>query len=225
MALSKARRRLFDIWNRLRTLLRDHVESLLLAVVMGLIIRWFVVSSFVIRSDEMTPNFLRGEIVLGFHPPFGVELWGLGKFKGRLPKRGESLIMECPERDSLCLKRVVGLPGDGIEYIDDTLKINGQSCQQIMPEGTQILKESCLGVSYLVKPAVVPTSDVAKMVVPPDSVWVLNDNRDITADSRAWGVVPLKNLKAKAFYVVLSLDWGRTRGPLIRWNRSFLRVR
>jgi len=126
MAATKSKRGgLFDY---LSTILREHAESLLLVLALALLTRWLVISAFVIRSDSMAPTLLEGEVILGYRPPFGLELPVVGQLaSGREPVPGELVIATCPT--GLCLQRVVAVPGDRVEMQRQRLSVNGSVCK------------------------------------------------------------------------------------------------
>jgi signal peptidase I len=208
---------------RLRTLLREHAESLLLAFALALLVRWLVLSAYVIRSDAMAPTFQKGDIVLGLKTPFD-----LAGTHSRQPERGELVIFKCPDSDGMCLRRIVGLPGDRVEMIRQRLWLNGESCRYQAAEGSNlaVLKETCLGHSRWVGIEPGWTSESwGPTICPPLHVFVLNDFRPDGADSRRWGVLPYENLVANAVAIWISFDWSASnRWPLVRWQRTFLSV-
>jgi signal peptidase I len=208
---------------RLRTLLREHAESLILALVLALLVRWLVVSAFVVRSDLMNPALVKGDIVLGFKAPFGLK--GSG---GRQPKRGELVIFNCPGGGGMCLRRIVGLPGDRLEMVRQRLIVNGQPCTYTggNTEGGRVLHETCLGHGrdIAIRADWAPES-WGPTICPMERVFVLNDARAENADSRLWGAIPYADLQASAVGVWISLDWSASNGwPLVRWGRTFSRV-
>lgn len=219
-------------WNALQdftSLLREHAESLILVLVLALILRWTVISSYVVRSDSLYPTALQGDILLGLRLPFGVGVSGWGKvIDGRPARRGELVVFDCPGAEGLCLKRVVAIPGDRIEMIQQRLVLNGQPCEYQQDEKGKVseppwVTETCLGQSRRVGLASswAPES-WGPFVVPPGQVYVLSDNRPIQDDSRQWGPVLEAQMKAVAVRVILSLDWSASRsGHLIRWARTF----
>ncbi|MGE3388335.1 MAG: signal peptidase I, partial [Bdellovibrionales bacterium] len=132
----------FGVTEYFSTILREHAESLLLAIALALLVRWLVLSAFVVRSDAMAPTLLEGEVVLGFRPPFGLELPFVGQLsQGRLPRPGELVVSKCPT--GLCLLRVVGVPGDRLEMQRQRLVRNQTICQYTAKPGhPQELAES-----------------------------------------------------------------------------------
>lgn len=213
------RRKFFD-W--IRTAVREHAESLALALILALMVRWFVLAAYVVRSDTMSPALLSGDVVLGFKPPFGV----LGA-SGRAPQRGELVIFECPGGVSLCLRRVIALSGDRVEMRKQRLSVNGEMCQYA-PGGDQplVLRESCLGgVRAISIAGDWEPESWGPSIVSPQHVFVMNDRRPDRDDSRTWGAIPYSDLRSTGVAVWISFDWSASNAlPRVRWERTFLRV-
>src|SRR5512137_2053810 len=101
---------------RRKSLLREYVEAIVVAVVLALVIRSFVVQAFKIPSGSMIPTLLIGDHLL------------VNKlvYRFRLPERGEVVVFKFPQdRKTDFIKRVVALPGDEVELADGKLLING----------------------------------------------------------------------------------------------------
>jgi signal peptidase I len=154
------------------------------------------------------------------------------------PSRGDVMVFRYPEDPTLdYIKRVVGLPGDRVEYRDKRLIINGQPVllrqieDYVAPERAQVSRrylETLDGTEHPIlieadAPAYVPQvrsfprsgncnynmSGLA-CTVPPGHYFVMGDNRDNSSDSRVWGFVPDRNIVGKAFFIWLNIgDLGR----------------
>jgi signal peptidase I len=211
----------FKAFDWIRTSVREHAESLALALILALMVRFFVLAAYVVRSDSMSPTLLGGDIVLGFKPPFGI----LGT-EGREPVRGELVIFNCPGGTSLCLRRVIALGGDRIEMRKQRLAVNGEDCRYTPTSEKLVLSESCGGLNRPISiSADWETENRAASIVPPQHVFVMNDHRPNRDDSRTWGAIPYSDLQSTAVGVWLSFDWSASNGwPQVRWGRTFLRV-
>jgi signal peptidase I len=107
---------------------REYAESLDLALVLAFIFRIFVVSTYRIPTDNMSPTLKMGDLVLAYKLPFGVRVpFTENKVGAKPPERGTVVTFRCPgEAVRTCVKRIVGLPGDRIELSGGRLLINGQ---------------------------------------------------------------------------------------------------
>lgn len=150
-------------------------KALLLAVVMAVLIRTFVVDIYIVDGNSMLPTLHDQERVI------------VNKLGYRLhaPKRGDVVVFEYalePWRDFV--KRVIGLPGDQVEVKGGRVLVNGTP-----------LEEPYLGASTLGR--------YGPVTVKPGTVFVLGDNRNFSMDSRdaSVGLVPLTAIKGKATYV------------------------
>jgi signal peptidase I len=184
---------------------REWNETIFIAFVLALIIRSLVVQAFWIPTGSMEPT-LYGEkhdpqtkeltrsgdriLVNRFAYVADLSLDGRIPFAPRIwlamPRRGDIIVFKFPDPDPNApprdfIKRVIGLPGDEVRIIDGTVFINGTP-----------LKEP-----YIAEP---PWQDYST-TVPSDSLFVMGDNRNNSADSRFWGPMPLANLKGQAVLI------------------------
>ncbi len=193
--------------------LRDWTEALIVAAILALIIRTFVVQAFKIPSGSMEDTLLIGDHLLvnkfiyGTSLPFADE----PVLKMRDPQRGDIIVFEFPEdkgksyfkrRDFI--KRIVGLPGDQVEIRQKHVYINGE------PYRTEeaVFKDGNLTAG--------PRDNMPAVTVPPDSYFVMGDNRDRSYDSRFWKFVDRSAIKGLAFVKYWSWD---SEKFLPRWNR------
>ena len=216
---------------------RESFESVMVAVLVALLLRSFVVEAFKIPSGSMIPTLAIGDqifvnkFVYGIRVPFtSIRLVDFS-----MPKRGDVIVFMVPiPPNEDYIKRVVGLPGDQIVVRKGTLYVNDKPVPR-----TPIGRETELdrdGVSGPWKPfeanaytesidhkrytvlqdANLPpvTSDYGPFVVPDDHVFVMGDNRDRSFDSRSWGPVPMSNILGRAMFVWWS--WGRDG---LNWKR------
>lgn len=199
-----------SIKENLQIVFREHVESFILAFLLALILRAFVLSAYYIPVDSMAPQLTPGDFVLAYKLPFGVKL-PLGEWaqlQGRPAQRGEVVLLDCPEPlGAVCIRRVVGLPGDRIELINKQLWVNEHKVKYRALNGSE---------------------DFGPFIVPPGEVFVLADNRQTAQDSRHWGGVPVDHIHAQILGIWLSFDWGRPEAPRslpkVRWERLFKSV-
>ncbi len=192
----------------LRIVLRDYAESLILAIVLALLVRLFVVGAYRIPSDRMAPTLVRGDFVLAYKIPFGLRWPFVEKktWQGRPPKRGEIVVFRCPGfRQKRCLKRVAAVEGDRLE----------------IREGGLFINEKAQGFP----PASAGLAAYGPVVVPPGHFFALSDDLQSPEDSRSWGAVRVEDLDGRVLMIWLSLDWDRgtehRQWPSVRWERLF----
>ena len=193
-----------------KSVIREYIEAFAVAIVLALIIRTFVVQAFKIPSGSMEPTLLVGDHILvnkfiyGEHIPFT----DTKILDFRDPKRGEIIVFVYPKDESKdFIKRVIGVEGDTIEIKDKKLFINGQS----FDDSYGYFKDNAVIPGH-----VQPRDNFGPVTVPEDSLFVMGDNRDRSADSRFWGFVRLNQVKGKAFLIYWS--WGGFMRD-IKWGR------
>jgi signal peptidase I len=179
-------------------------ESVLIALVLALIIRAFLVQAFSIPSGSMEPTLLVGDYLLVNKLAYGIR----NPFTNNIliptgtPQRGDVVVFIYPQSpDKDYIKRVIGLPGDRIQITNKKLFINGQVTQIPPPSNNPDAPHAIYS-----DPEITPTQrdNFGPVVVPKDSYFVMGDNRDRSYDSRFWGFVPDKDLKGRAFIIYFS---------------------
>ena len=207
-----------------KSTLREYFESIVIAVILALFIRTFVVQAFKIPTGSMEENLLIGDHLLVNKMVFGPTETGLER--AVLPigtiKRRDIIVFkypEEPERDFI--KRVIGLPGETVEVREKKVYINGTMLDEpyvhflAPPSGPSEFREV---TSFDVRERYGPVT------VPPNHYFVMGDNRDNSQDSRYWGFMPRSYVKGKALFVYWSFeDDGTGRSPglfsSVRWRR------
>ena len=153
---------------------RDIIEVVVVAFIIAMVIRGLVIETFVVHGPSMEPTLVDGERLLVFKLAYK-----LGK-----PKRGDVVVLRYPldpSRDYI--KRVVAVEGDTVELRLGRLYVNG------------ILQEE----PYVRYPGLY---NMASLVVPQDTVFVMGDHRTDSEDSRFFGPVPVDLLKGKAIFII-----------------------
>jgi signal peptidase I len=188
---------------------REYAEALVMAVVLALFIRTFVVQAFKIPSGSMLPTLQIGDHLLVNKFLYGIRIPIVGKriFALRAPARDDVIVFIYPQDPSKdFIKRVKGLPGETIEIRNKVLYVNGQAIED---PNAYYEKTS-------ERMARAPRDDFGPFVVPEGTVFVMGDNRDHSHDSRFWGTVPIDDILGKAFVLYWSWDskefsprWGR----------------
>ena len=181
---------------------REYFESIVIAVILALFIRTFVVQAFKIPTGSMENNLLVGDHLLVnkfiFAPtttPIEARLLPIDPIR-----RGDVVVFKYPEdpaRDFI--KRVIGLPGETLEIRSKQVHIDGKSIDEPY---VQFLQPPSRGASasYDVRERYGP------VVVPADHYFVMGDNRDNSQDSRWWGFLPRHYIKGKALMVYWSYE-------------------
>ncbi len=179
------------------------------------VVRSFLYEPFVIPSKSMVPGLIVDDIVLVDKSEYGIRLPVVETkiTSGKSVERGDVVVFKFPPNpDVNYIKRVIGLPGDEIQYNGRTLIINGtQIPLESMgtdDEGYRLYKETIDGKSHTIRysPNGALTGNKTSWVVPKDHYFVLGDNRDNSEDGRFWGFVPDENLLGRGAYI--ALNWG-----------------
>jgi signal peptidase I len=192
-----------------KSILREYFESIVIAVILALFIRTFVVQAFKIPTGSMEENLLIGDHLLVNKFVMGPTRTSVERTL--LPvgtiKRGDVIVFKYPvepERDFI--KRVIGLPGETIEVKDKKVSVNGKMLDEPYvhflqpPSGSSEFHEV---TSFDVRDRYGPVT------VPPNQYFVMGDNRDNSQDSRYWGFLPRENVKGKALVIYWSYEGER----------------
>lgn len=200
----------------------DYARSFFPVLLLVFLLRGFVAEPFRIPSGSMLPTLEIGDFILVNKFSYGVRLPILHDkiISIGSPKRGDIMVFRVPtDNQTSYIKRVIGLPGDTIEYRDRTLFVNGERVQSIaqgdyVPFGrrtalnlfTQIIEigaanEPMVEYSALQSKRPRYRRDPRSWVVPEGEYFMMGDNRDNSQDSRVWGFVPDENIIGKAFFV------------------------
>ncbi len=190
--------------------IRENVEALVIAVLLALFIRAFVVQAFKIPSGSMQETLLIGDYILVNKFIYGVKLpfTETTVIPVKSPRRGEVIVFKYPEDPSKdFIKRVVAIGGDTLEIRDKVVYVNGER-----QDGDYYVH-----VDPMVFPRQVqPRDNLGPLTVPEGKLFVMGDNRDQSNDSRFWGFVNVSAVRGKAFMIYWS--WDKTEFG-VRWNR------
>jgi signal peptidase I len=221
----------------------DWTAGLFPVIISVFLLRSFIVEPFKIPSGSMIPTLLVGDLILvnKFHYGLRLPVLNTKITEGEKPQRGDVMVFRYPPRPSQdYIKRVVGLPGDTVAYLNKRLTINGQAVPtETVPEffdedAMRYFKqfEEKLGTqSHRLlndeqRPAYVQGTDKffgyegcdytiegVTCKVPEGHYFMMGDNRDNSMDSRYWGFVPEKNIVGKAFFVWMNFGNFKRVGP------------
>ena len=185
-----------------KSTVREYFESIVVAVILALFIRTFVVQAFKIPTGSMEPNLLVGDHLLVNKFVFAPTLAGLERtlLPMRPIVRGDVVVFkfpEDPERDFI--KRIVGLPGETIEVRGTQVLVNGTAIDQpfahfLLPHDPASLVEGD------------PRERYGPVTVPVGHYFAMGDNRDNSQDSRYWGFMPGHFVKGRALMIYWSFD-------------------
>lgn len=185
---------------------REYFESIVIAVVLALFVRTFVVQAFKIPTGSMENNLLIGDHLLVNKFVYGPAATPLER--ALLPiqsiQRGDIIVFkfpEEPERDFI--KRIIGLPGETLELKGRTMYVNGKPLSEPY---VQFIEEGNPGA---------PAEDgsdgdvrrrYGPVTVPPNHYFAMGDNRDNSQDSRYWGFLPRDYIKGQAMFIYWSYE-------------------
>jgi len=199
-----------DIRKKKKSGLRENIEAILVAIVLALFIRTFVIQAFKIPSGSMKQTLLVGDHILVNKFIYGVKIPFLQTTIIPItnPKRGDIVVFKFPEDPSKdFIKRVIGIAGDKVEIRDKIVYVNNKPLNHDHGIHTD---------SYDLPASVQPRDNFGPVIVPPHKLFVMGDNRDQSYDSRFWGFVDLKAVKGKALMIYWSWDKDNFG---VRWNR------
>ncbi|MDH5189826.1 MAG: signal peptidase I [Gammaproteobacteria bacterium] len=211
--------------------LAEYSRALMPIILIVLILRSFIIEPFRIPSGSMMPTLLVGDFILVNKFSYGVRLpvTNTKILDTGAPQRGDVAVFRYPEDPSTdYIKRIVGLPGDHLKYINKTLYINGEPAKQevigsyqgvgsgVSMSGASERIEDITGVQH--KILVIPNgvSVPGEVIVPQGQYFVMGDNRDNSRDSRFWGFLEEKYLKGRAF--MIWMNWDSANGG-VAWSR------
>jgi signal peptidase I len=201
----------------------EYARSFFPVLLAVLLLRSFLFEPFRIPSGSMLPTLEIGDFILVNKFDYGLRLpvlhskiLEIGK-----PQRGDVVVFRYPDNPKVdYIKRLIGLPGDVVEWDNKELKINGTPLtreavgqytaldQNNVEHDTFRLMEDLLGVRHdiLILPGTMGRQ--GSMTIPEGHYFVMGDNRDMSNDSRYWGLVPEGNLVGKATYIWMHLNLG-----------------
>jgi signal peptidase I len=199
---------------RRKSIVREYAEAIAIAVLLALVIRSLVVQAFTIPSGSMMDTLLVGDYILVNKFLYGPELplidWRTPAIRD--PRRGDIIVFKYPQDEKRdFIKRIIGTPGDTVQVRGDQVLVNGQALVEPYvrrmegPLGDRGPPTYC-GYAYGCEPT----------AVPPDSYFVMGDNRNNSQDGRYWGFVRKDKIKGKAFLIYWS--WNGDKHWL-RWRR------
>ena len=192
-----------------KSVVREYFESIVIAVILALFIRTFVVQAFKIPTGSMENNLLIGDHLLVNKFVFGPSETRLER--AVLPmgtiKRRDVIVFKYPEEpDRDYIKRVIGLPGETVELKAKKIYINGVPLDEpyvhfLEPPSTETDLHEVTSIDVRER--------YGPVTVPPDQYFVMGDNRDNSQDSRYWGFLRRDYIKGKALLIYWSYEADR----------------
>jgi signal peptidase I len=214
----------------------EWVKSLAVALVIWFVLRTLLIEAFRIPSSSMERTLLVGDFLFVNKALYGAEIplihTSLPAF--RQPRRGDIVVFDSQTEPGVkVVKRLVGMPGDTLKMVHGVLYRDGVAQREPYVEHTDSLEDatdsSMSWQLHNVLPTVnkrtyQPTRDNwGPLVVPPDSFFVMGDNRDNSYDSRYWGFVPRPVIRGRPLVIYYSYDHDSWRAlpflTAIRWTR------
>jgi signal peptidase I len=210
-----------------KSLVREYLESIVVAVILALFIRTFVVQAFKIPTGSMETNLLVGDHLLVNKMVYSPS-WG-GWERRLLPKkdiqRGHVVVFKFPQEPARdFIKRVIGLPGETVEIRNKVVHINGKALDEAAYAHFLEAPLSPGDPEYGVR-GENNRDNWGPDTVPPGRLFVLGDNRDNSKDSRFWGFLPEDQVKGRALLVYWSYEATRgeyERTGYLEWIRDTL---
>ena len=191
-----------------KSLTREYIEAILIALLLALLIRTFIVQAFKIPSGSMEKTLLIGDHILvskfsyGTHIPNEIPFINTKLFDdivlfSSVPERGDIIVFKFPKDETRdFIKRVIALPGDLLEVRRQKVFINNKPYEDARARHTESPSDSPL----------VPRDDFGPILIPEGHVFVMGDNRENSQDSRYWGYLNVKKIRGKALIIYWSWD-------------------
>lgn len=221
-------------------ILVDYARSLFPVFLIVLLLRSFVIQPYRVPSGSLEPTLIPGDFILVNQYEYGIRLpvWHNKIFSVSHLKRGQIALFHWPVNPHITfVKRVIGLPGDRVSYINKVLFINGKEMKQkYLGERAIQQSDRKLRMSYYqedldgVKHGIYVCAKDEKfcpnqgvnfynLLIPQGQYLMMGDNRDDSDDSRNWGFVPEGQFIGRAILVWMSWDSNATWLNKIRWHR------
>ena len=211
---------------------REYVEAVGIALLVALLLRFFVIEAFKIPSGSMIETLEIGDFIFVNKMSYRTEIpysvlsipipgGGTTLAQWSQPERGDIAVFRFPSDLKIdYIKRIIGLPGDQIELRDNVLYVNDEALprkfmrtvdyrnQNCGRERARMYQETLGDASYtvLIQDGRSPFENYGPITVKDGHLFAMGDNRDNSSDSRAWGQVPIEHVKGRALFVWLSVD-------------------
>jgi signal peptidase I len=224
--------------------LADYAKAFFPVFLIVFIIRSFIAQPYSVPTQSLEPTVMPGDLLLVTQFSYGLHMpiWDKTILPLAKPKNGDIVVVHWPVNPHMdFVKRVIGIPGDHISFINGVLSINGHVAKQTFVNSTvdsdnptsgpfwpvKIMNENLLGVKhqiYLCGAEATqcpsgPFKDFKDLVVPKGEYFLMGDNRVNSDDSRDWGFVPSNDIVGKGQYILYSKDPSKTGFFKTDWSR------
>lgn len=175
----------------------EWTKALLVAVALAAVIRYFLFAPIVVDGQSMMPTLKHQDRMI------------VNKFSYQVgePERFDIIVFHAPEQKDY-IKRVIGLPGDHIEYKDDTLYVNGKAYKEpYLDEYKKMVVDGPLTDPFTLE------EKIGRKTVPEGELFVMGDNRRYSKDSRHIGTIPMEKVLGKTNVVYWPIEDMRVVKP------------
>lgn len=210
--------------------LADYAKAFFPVFIIVFLIRSFIVQPYNVPTQSLEPTVMPGDLLLVTQFSYGLHLpiWNKTILPIANPKNGDIIVVHWPTNPNIdFVKRVIGVPGDRVSFMNGVLSINGHITSQRFVKNSvdsdsaqgpfwpvKIMKENLLGVEHLIYNCGAsadqcpsgPFKDFENLVIPKGEYFLMGDNRVNSDDSRDWGFVPSDDIVGKAQYILYSSD-------------------
>ena len=219
-----------------RSVIIDYSRSFFPVLLLVFAIRSFLFQPYRVPTSSLAPTVLPGDFIFVNQYHYGVRfpVWNKVIIPDGAPSHGQIALFFYPVNHAFTfVKRVIGLPGDHISYINKVLYVNGQKQpQKYIGEVTRLddfgnlvtyqeYQEDFFGIKHdIFQRADAPAANFYNIVVPKGEYFMMGDNRDDSDDSRYWGFVPDSDLVGHALFIWMSWDANSPSwNDYVRWKR------
>ena len=219
--------------SRKRSVVVEYAKALFPVILFVFVLRSFVIEPFRIPSGSMLPGLHIGDFILVNKFKYGIRLpvVNMKVIPVDSPERGDVIVFRYPQNPKLnFIKRVIGLPGDKLSYVNKKLTINGEPVETQDDGRYAYVQNKLKGTSAGQRVETIDgddhliilddqgfTRNLEEVNVPAGHYFVMGDNRDHSNDSRYWGFVPEGNMVGEAFFIWFS--WKSASGGGVEWSR------
>jgi signal peptidase I len=223
-----------------RNKLVEWIKAILWTLAAWFLLTTFVVQAYRIPSPSMERTLMVGDVLFVNKFLFGVKLplVDVRLPAVREPRRGDLIVFKSPVEDSMLVKRLIGIAGDTMAMRAGVLTRNGQALEEPYIQSSDPQWSADRGTRLAMREMQLPhyvgddpanylpdVHDWGPLVIPPDSLWAMGDNRDASRDSRFWGLVPRGNIRGIPVLIYYSWDPSSYK-PMpffsaVRWQRLF----